>query len=173
MRKNPEETTKAIQRLLSEHPGWLKSLLTHPSAIQQSAPALDYSKVDYQAFLEDIRVGEKDAIEDKLKGGQYNASLNVEGTSLLNEAAAAGQSEIMALLIQYGATAWIPRTKDYKFFVRTMEKIMSTDFQSKAPCFPPSHSVKDRRKSLLINFCFVSSVVPRSCEKDEIRQSFW
>jgi hypothetical protein len=157
MRNDPATTTRAVQMLLEQHTGWLRSLLAKEKSIKQSSPNFDHIGVDEDAFLTNIKFGHTSTVRKKLRSGQFDARLEVRvhGKPLLNQAADAKNSEIMGLLIQYGAKAWIRSKSGNEFFVETMKNISGKNLTSKPPGNIMKISINSTNKSILVH-----SVIP-------------
>lgn len=126
-----EATTIVIQTILSQHPGWFIQML---QPISMNSFGNSVSKVDRKNndLYKSISLGHVDAVRTILEISKSDDTVydKEEGTPLLNIAAIAKKSRIMALLLEYGASQWRKCEASSEFFVAAFESVTIPDLQS-------------------------------------------
>jgi hypothetical protein len=118
------QKTEIIQDLLKQHPAWSVAMFRGPFPITNNVVDRYCSDEIFKA----IQQGNVDTLRNLL--GQPQSDPKKRDMPLLNIAAEAKESEIMALLIQHGASEWINSDASNDFFVRTLEIVTKKDIDS-------------------------------------------
>jgi hypothetical protein len=117
--------TAFIQKLLKQHPTWSASMFRADYKLQ--SVILDDKRYS-DALCRVIERGDVKAARLHLKHPQAEPEKR-RAKPLLNFAAQAEKSEMVALLIEHGALQWIPSKKGNRFFARALEIVIRRDIE--------------------------------------------